>query len=418
MNPLSCPGSFDASADRGLRTPAPVARGHFMSTVRKPGRSAALLLLILLLPAAGCRKVPAAAKAPEARIETNRLTLATNATGSPAIQVEAAKPHQPTFIRMTGRLVWDEDVTVRVFSPVAGRVVAMPVSLGASVKAGELLAKIDSPDFGQAQADWRKALADLRLAERNRNRTRELLAHGAAAQKDVEAAENVFTDAESEKQRAEARWRLFGGQADNVDGLFALRAPIDGVVVERNLNPGQEVRPDQMLANVPQLAAQLFTLSAPSRLWLLVDAPEQDLALLRPGQSLHFHTRTYGEREFAGRVEIVGAALDPATRTVKVRGSVPNPGGLLKAEMYVEVDVAGPEAEGADVPAGAVFMRDGKYFAFVESGPATYERFEVELGPDRDGQVLVRRGISVGQRTVVSGGLLLQELLESGGKPD
>ena len=184
---------------------------------------------------------------------------------------------------------------MRVFSPVAGRVDTVLGVLGQPVTAGTPLARIASPDFGQAQADARRAAGDLQLAERSLNRVRELNAHGAAANKDVEAAEADHTRALSEEERAAARLALYGGSDQAIDQMYALKSPIAGVIVEKNINPGQEVRPDQILANAPQLFAPLFVISDPAKLWLQLDVTELQAPSLTPGQPLKVHSQAFPE---------------------------------------------------------------------------------------------------------------------------
>ena len=108
-----------------------------------------------------------------------------------------------------------------------------------------------------------------------------------------------------------------------------------GFLSRRISTPGQEVRADQMLANATQLYAPLFVVSDPAHLWVQLDVAESDLGSLRPGEALRVHSRAYPDKVFDGTLEKIGDSLDPATRTVQVRGSVANPDKLLKAEMYV-----------------------------------------------------------------------------------
>src|SRR5262249_19183304 len=187
-------------------------------------------------------------------------------------------------------------------------------------------------DLGQAQADVRTADGAERLAESNLARLRELYDHGAAPRKDVDAAEAESARAASERARARARLASYGAGADSVDGVFLLRSPIAGTVVERNVTKGQEVRPDQMLANAPQLCSPLLVLSDPSRLWIQIDAAETQLACLTPGAPLRLATSAFPGRSFAGRLDLVSESIDPVTHTVKARGTVPNPGRRLKAD--------------------------------------------------------------------------------------
>ena len=306
---------------------------------------------------------------------------------------------------------------MRVFSPVGGRVTAVDAPLGQKVEAGALLARISSPDFGQAQSDVRKANADFVLTERILNRLRDLQSHGAAAQKDVEAAEDAQASALAEKERATARLAIYSGSMQVLDGLFPLRAPFAGTVVERNVTSGQEVRPDQMLGNVPQVFAPLFVISDPSRLWVWVDATENDMNLLKPGQEIHLHAKPYGDREFAGRLEVIGDALDPATRTVKVRGTVPNPDRLLKAEMYVAADIVTAAPPRAEIPAKAVFLKENKSFVFVEESAGQFARHPVRVNGEYAGRIAVLEGVKTGDRVVTEGCLLLEVLLENKGNP-
>ena len=102
--------------------------------------------------------------------------------------------------------------------------------------------------------------------------------------------------------------------------------------MEKNLNPGQEVRPDQMLAGLPQFGAPLFVITEPTRLWVQLDATESDLCHLKPGLPMVIRSQALPEASHPGRLEVVSDSFDPATRMLRVRGSVENPDRTLKAE--------------------------------------------------------------------------------------
>ncbi|MEI7731578.1 MAG: efflux RND transporter periplasmic adaptor subunit [Verrucomicrobiota bacterium] len=333
-----------------------------------------------------------------------------------SLTVEAVEPRTNSVQHLTGRIVWNDDVTVRVFSPLAGRVSRLLVDVGQTVKVGDALAEIESPDFGQAQADVHKARADFILAQTALNRVRDLFEHGAAPRKDVEANENAFANAGTEKQRAEARLAIYGGSPDRLDPVFILRSPLAGVMMEKNINPGQEVRPDQMLANAPNLFAPLFVISDPTRLWVLLDVADLDLGWLKPGATVHIHSRALGDRVFDGKVDAVGDSLDPITRAVKVRGSVSNPDRALKAEMYVSVEITRDTATGVDVPTQAVYLKNSHHFLFVEKAPGQYERRSVKVAAESNRRVPILQGVAPGERVVSHGSLLLEALMESNEK--
>jgi len=372
------------------------------------------VLVIAGLTLVSCRRADEAQAAgepvAEPRVEGDRLILGARSPQLAALQVTAAQPAAAETLHLAGRLVWDEDVTVRVFSPFAGRVVSVAVDAGHRVAPGDVLATLAAPDFGQAQADARRAATDLALAERTLARQRDLLAHGVVAQKDVDVAEADLARARAEQQRAETRRAQYGGDSLSVNGEFPLRTPLGGVVVERNITPGQEVRPDQMLASDPQLFRPLFVVTQPARLWMMLDLPEQDLPHLAVGVTLRIHTRAWPDRVFAGQVALIGNAVDPSTRTLKVRATVPNPGNMLRAEMLGDVDAGGGRARQIAVPASAIVFADGAHIVFVEEAPGQYRRAVVEVGAAQHGFVAVRSGLAAGDRVVTSGSLLIERL--------
>jgi cobalt-zinc-cadmium efflux system membrane fusion protein len=364
---------------------------------------------------AACARLPEAGESAAPAVTGDRIVFPDHSPQRAAIVALPAAAPGPEVHRLPGRLVWDEDVTVRVYSPVAGRVAGVGAALGDRVEADAVLASIASPDCGQAQADARKADADLLLADRTLARTRELFEHGAAARKDVEAAEDAHAGAEAEQQRAAARLKLYGAGPGAVDGLYALRAPRAGTLVERNLNLGQEVRPDQVLANAPQLFAPLCVISDPQHLRLVVDVPERELAAVRPGLPVVVRSTALAGQSFGGRIDGVADALDPATHVLTARGRVDNPDRLLKAEMFVTVEFTLPGPAGVEVPATAVLMKNERHFVYVEERPGAFVRREVQPGAEHDGRILMRTGLAAGDRVVTEGGLLLDEIRADAG---
>jgi cobalt-zinc-cadmium efflux system membrane fusion protein len=367
--------------------------------------------------AAGCaRPAPATAAPPAAAVTGTTVTFPANAPQLAYISAQPAQPRTVALSHLTGRLYLDDDHTVRVFTPVAGQVVAVHADIGSEVEAGTPLADINSPDYDQARADARTAEANLAAADKANARTRDLQEHGAAAEKDVEAAEAAYRAALAERDRAVDRLRLYDGGTPNPRHLYTLRSPLQGTVAERNLNPGQEVRADQMLANATNLFAPLFVISNLDRLWLQVDVAAADLSALEPGQRVRVRADAYPGEEFGGTVTTIAPELDPSTRTIKVRGVVDNPGHRLKAEMYVTVDVVRDESKvkgaGVEVPAKAAFRIDPQDYVFVQLAPGRFERRAVTLGPEQDGRVAVLTGVSAGETVVAEGALLLESVLQ------
>jgi cobalt-zinc-cadmium efflux system membrane fusion protein len=364
--------------------------------------------------ALGCRQASGAAAdaSPEAKREGSRLVLPPGSPQIASLQTAVATEDRSSAIVLNGRLVWNEDATVRVFSPFAGRVDTILAGVGERVRARDRLALIASPDFGQAQADARRASADLDLAQRSLARQRDLLDHGIVARKDVESAEADVTRARVEQQRAGARVGAYGGDT-TVDQVFPLRTALGGIIVERNLTPGQEVRPDQMLANAPQLFAPLFVVTDPSRLWLLLDVPESDLQYLHTGSAVTIRARTWPPGSYHGVLTLVSGEVDPVTHTVKARGVVDNPDNKLRAELLVNVELARGKTASVAVPTGAVLLNGNAHTVFVEEAPGRYARRDVHIGAEHDGVIPILDGVRAGEKVVIGSALLLEQLFQT-----
>jgi cobalt-zinc-cadmium efflux system membrane fusion protein len=372
--------------------------------------------LLAVLALIGCHRHNAETETPSPKIDGETITFETNAPQLRSLDVQAAENRAPAVLHLTGHLTWNDDATVRIFTPVAGRVVTVRARQGEAILAGAPLAEIDSPDFGQALANARAAAGNLAAVEKAFARSQDLLEHGAAAQKDVEAAEASEVAAQAERDRAYAVLANYGGSDKSTNSIYFLRSPLAGVLVEKNINPGQEVRADQMLANATQLYAPLFVVSDATKLWLQLDVSEMDIGELHVGQHMRIHSPAYPDKSFEGELENVGDALDPATRTVKVRGVVNNPDKLLKSEMYVTVDLAQEATKtvqsGVQIPAMAVFLKGEKHYVFVQEQPQQFKRQEVAIGTEAEDRVLILNGLEPGQRVVTDGCILLQQLLE------
>jgi len=167
---------------------------------------------------------------------------------------------------------------------------------------------------------------------------------------------------------------------------------------------------------VPQFTAPLFTVTDPTRLWVWLDVTEMHLPLVHSGQELLIRSKAFPGQVFKGRLDLIGDSLDPVTRTVRARGSVENTSKLLKAELYVTVEIPDAVPMSLQVPSKAVFLRDNQYYVFLETAVGQYQRQPVKLGSEREGKVAILDGLKQGQRLVTEGCLLLQSLMDNAPK--
>lgn len=339
--------------------------------------------------------------APEAEARPSRQL----APGSPRLKYAKIETVQETtaaaLVALTGRVSFDEEHTQRVASPIDGRVTALLVKPGDKVKVGQPLIELSSPMVGQLQAEALKAAQDLGLAQKAGERGRKLMADGAISTKELTQIEADLRKASSDVARTTAQLRALGISATEPAVTVSLRARVEGTVVERSALVGQEIRADA--------AAALLLITDLNTVWVLADAYEQDLPIVQVGAQVSVHVPAYPGESFPGKVVHVHDAVDPETRTVKVRCVLANPGGRLKPEMFAKVELSNPGGPKAIVvPIPAVLNDGDQSIVLVVSEDNMFQATKVQAGPESAGMVRILSGLTPGQRIVTQGALFLQ----------
>jgi len=314
----------------------------------------------------------------------------------------------PTAEPFNGKISFDENFTSRVSSPIMGRATKLHAQLGESVKAGQALVSIDSPDLGSAIADYRKAMADLELKRKALTRSQMLLDGGVIAHKDFESSETDMAQSQAEATRAKSRLKNLNIDSDRATGAetFSLKAPMAGVIVDRQVNVGNEVRPDAI--------APLFTITNPSHLWATIDLPERDLNKVSIGQPVSIQVDAYPNETFLGKVQSIGTMVDPVTRRIQVRCSVDSK-NKLKPEMYARITPLNNRNQKAIRIPNSALITAGLYnYVFVETSPGHLKKRRVTLDVQEREYATVKNGLTVGEKVVVSGAILLNSELSAG----
>jgi cobalt-zinc-cadmium efflux system membrane fusion protein len=364
-------------------------------------------LALALSLAAGCTHLEEPPSAQAAERSRDFVQLDPKSPRLDFIKVEVVKESDSGGkVTLPGRVGFDEDRTQRVASPIDGRVVGLLVKLGDRVKAGQPLLELSSPHVGQIQSDAQKALTDLSVAQKGIERLHKLQGIGAASEKEVAQAEGDFKKAKSDYARAEAQLKALGISASDPAVNVALRAQIPGVVVERNVLQGQEVRSDG--------AAALLTISSLDSVWVLGDAYEQDLGLVTDGAAVSVRVPAYPGETFPGRVKHIGEVVDSTSRTVKIRCVVDNPAHRLKAEMYAKIDVDTPRgAKLIAVPSKAVLNDGDKAMVVIATEGNIFRTRVIQVGPEVDDTVRVISGLTPGEKIVTSGAIFMKQEIDS-----
>jgi cobalt-zinc-cadmium efflux system membrane fusion protein len=359
-----------------------------------------LALLLVTIALASCTEQTETPKAPSSPVyQRGGLHYPEQHPQLKLLALSPVRQAQVEKIELPARLVWNEEKTQRVYSAFSGRVGIINVDLGQQVSTGQVLAKLSSPEFGAAQSEAQRAQADLSLARQTNERQQKLFEIGVIARKELDQSNAELKRNEAAFELAQNRIKIYENpSAINLE--LALRAALNGVVVERNINPSQELRPD--LNQAP-----LFVISDPTSLWLQIDAQERDLASLSPGSAIDVKVSALGDRVYPARLSVVGEQIDPVTRSIKLRAIVSNLDRSLKSEMLAKA-VYQKQSKGLlEVPSAAVFLRGKQHAVFVAVSSASFELREVdvaELGTDR---TLIRTGLKEGEQVVTQNALLL-----------
>lgn len=328
---------------------------------------------------------------------SNTISFEANAPQLAYLKIDVVHKGQvPIIEALQGFVAYNEDHTSRITSPVNGRVIQIFAKAGDKVKLGQSLAMLDSPDFGEANADVMKAESDLKLKEQAYERAKNLYEHEVLAKKEFENAESLFTQAKAEHQRAVARLKNYGVSKNN---NFILSTKIAGTVTEKQINPGSEVKIDN--------PNPLFIVSDPKHLWINIEVPEKDLDKVHVGQHLKIEANAYPDTSFVAKVILISKVLNPETRRVVVRCQIDNMDEKLKPEMYVYATALDGEAELAFVPNDAIITEGIKNYIFIEKTPGMIEKRLVKIAYQGHKNTFMSSGVTEGERVVISGTLLL-----------
>jgi len=318
------------------------------------------------------------------------------------------KENLPRTLRLTGSVAYNAFQTSPVFSPIGGPVHEILVTPGQVVHHGQPLLLVTSPDYSVARSAYIKARDAYELSDKLYTRSKDLFAHGAIAEADLQQAESAHTQAHADLESSADALRALGlkdpeAVAKNPVQSTAeipLIAPVGGEIVERLVGPGQLLQAG---------ATQCFTISDTGTVWVLVNIYQNDLASVHIGQEAEISTDSYPET-FHGKISYIAPALDATTRTLQARIVAQNPAKKLKKDMYVAATVRAAALENVlTVPEDAI-LRDSENepFVYVQTASNEFARRQVALGESHHGRVQIKTGVKEGERVAGIGSLFLQ----------
>ena len=362
-------------------------------------RTAIAVCLVAALAACGKKEEPP--KAVEAPSDPMLVNVPAAMAANFKVDKLATADISPV-IEITGRIDASEHRVSRIGAAVTGRVTEVMVEIGDTVRAGQPLARVASPELTQAQLAVLRANAASNLASRSVDRARQLLQADVIGSAEVQRRESELSVANAELRASTDQLRLLGMSAGDIASLrnqgnlaaaTLVVSPRAGVVIERNVSQGQVAQPGD----------PLFTVADLDKVWVIGAVPEQAASSVEVGQSMEISVPALGAAALTGKVVVVGATVQPDTRTVAVRTEVDNPKRALKPQMLATMRISGATQKVLALPPGAVVRENDRDNVFVKTAENRYRLTPVELGAASNGMRPMLQGPREGTEVVTEG---------------
>lgn len=308
---------------------------------------------------------------------------------------------------------YDLDQIAKVGPRIKAKVVVVQKDLGDRVQEGDPIALMSSVELGKAKAEYIRLKAKLKAERARFEREQSLYEQDISSQAEQLEAEATFQQAKAELNSAAEALRLYGLSQNEVDNIetgsdqplsyFNLSSPIAGVIQERELSPGQTISSSETPIHVANL----------SKVWVMIDAYEQDVEYLNDGQNVNITVRSIPNQTFKGTVDWVSYSLQEDSRTMPVRAEINNPNKKLRAGMFGTARIeTGQTHKTAMIPTDAVQSMEGEQVVFVpgkESG--SFKAVSVVLGDENGGYVEIAAGLQPSVKAVTSGAFDIKSTL-------
>ncbi|MBC6611336.1 efflux RND transporter periplasmic adaptor subunit [Hymenobacter sp. BT507] len=307
-------------------------------------------------------------------------------------------------LKLTAKIAYDESRVNKVFPLVGGIVTKVNVALGQYVKAGQVLAELESTDIANFRSESTTATVDLAKARQELASTKELYEDGLASAREYQLAQQEVRRAQAEVQKNKQIGAIYGTQQTQGAARYLVKAPAAGFVVEKTVNPRTQLRSDN--------DQPMFVISDLNTVWALASVYEDDISRVQPGTPAVVRTLAFPNEPAEGKIDPAFSALDPESRVLTVRVPLQNPDNKLKPEMFATVTVSAPTgATKLSVPSSALVFERSRSYVLVFKDRNNIETRNVETVGTAGGYTYLNGGVEPGEQVVSRNALLLYHTL-------
>jgi len=310
-------------------------------------------------------------------------------------------------LKLSGEISFDDNKVVRVFPFSSGQVIQVNVSLGDKVVKGQTLAVIKSADVAGNYADLSTAGTDVTIAKKQMDNAESLYKSGIASEKEyIEAKEN-YNKAVVAANKVKEQIAINGGGNTSANGIYVIKAPMSGYVVEKKMTQGSFIRNDNN--------DNLFTIGDIKDVWVWANVYESDIAKVREGYTAKVTTLAYPDSIFTGVVDKVNQILDPVTKVMKIRIRLPNPHMQLKPEMFANIFIENKEGIRCTIiPTTAIISDNGKNFVIIYHDRCHLELKEITVTKTSNDKAYIKSGLQPSDKVISQNQILLYRALKEG----
>ena len=318
--------------------------------------------------------------------------------------IDTVKTSQITdAIKFNGMVDFNTDKVVNVFPLISGNLMDVNVMPGDYVKAGQLLGMVKSSEVTNYNASLINAETNVRLTARQLEQQKDMYKSGLASQVDITNAEVSYQQAVAAKTQAE---KILSINGNNKNGEYAIKAPIEGFVVQKNVTNGMAIRTDN--------SAAMFTISDLKNVWVQANVYEENIGKVHEGDPAEVTTISYPDKVFKGKVDKLMNVLDPTSKVMKMRVILNNPGYLLKPEMFATVTTYNKENKQAvSISRKDLVFDHSQYYVIIVTGKKNVQIRPVEIIGMNGETAYIKSGVAAGERLIGSQALLIYGSLNS-----
>ena len=295
-----------------------------------------------------------------------------------------------SYIKLTGKIVPDENKIVEVFPLVGGNVAEVNVELGTFVEKGRTLAVIRSGEVADYELQLINAQSEVLVAEKNLKTALDLFESKLNSERDVTAAKKELQKAKAELHRIEEIYKIYGlGKKSE----YVVKAPISGFIIEKKITSDMQLRSDK--------ADNIFTIAQINDVWVTANVHEADIAKIKLGMDAQVKTISYPDKEFRGKVDRIFNILDNSTKTMKIRVKLQNADFALKPEMNASVKLTfNEDLTMLSIPTSSVIFDNNKFFVIVFRSRYDVEIREIDIYKQVNGTTYVHSGLKSGEKVI------------------